>query len=172
MAFAHYGCGAVIGDADTPRAIEHLDESARLTEPAASTVHYLARNTLMRLHAQQGGTDEAMRNLRLVLTSWVDINLRYNVGWCLAAAAWMFATLDEPTTAAILGGVVDAEVVAPRIRSGADHDRFIAALEMARDVLGGDEYERLYARGAAMTYEEAIAFTLAEATRVEAEASG
>ena len=71
---------------------------------------------------------------------------------------------------AVLGGVVTGSplgtmsMVAPR-----DREERARALEQVRATLTPDEYDADFARGAAMSYEEVVAYTLGELDRLIAE---
>jgi non-specific serine/threonine protein kinase len=82
---------------------------------------------------------------------------------CLDALAWAAAACDEATRAVTLAAAAEAAWAAiPAVPAPPLRQRHDAALAAARTASPGADYRAAYAKGAAMTQAEAIAFALGE----------
>jgi tetratricopeptide (TPR) repeat protein len=154
---------------DDPRAaLDALEESVAISRSGVqrgTLSDALAR--IAELRAREHQTPEALGALRAALV----------YGHEFGQQAWLVTALDrgiqvlghlghwEPT--AVLGGmVVDGPLGRLSILPVAEHQARSEALERARQELGDHRYRAAHTRGAAMTYEQIIEYTLAELDRL------
>ncbi len=150
--------------------IEALDECLALSRAVAILDHadvLQALGLLAKVRAGRGERTPVIVALREAIVRCHDTGQRYVLlSQILNYALSAVADLDAPGLAATLGGVLTGgplteSAVIPRIR--ADRD---AALERVRAEMTTDEYDAAFARGVAMSYEEVVAYTLAELDRL------
>jgi predicted ATPase/class 3 adenylate cyclase len=116
-------------------------------------------------HRQQG-----LETLREAVVVARDSGIRMGLIVAVDRLVQLGERLGDPHVTAVLGGVVTGSplgtmsMVAPR-----DREERARALEQVRATLTPDEYEAAFARGAAMSYEEVVAYTLGELDRLIAE---
>jgi hypothetical protein len=122
---------------------------------------------LARLRARRGERVAALGALRDAITRAHDRGNRYILlAMVLGYAVSALADLDEREFAATLGGVLtggpltDSMTLIPGVRAGRR-----VALERIEADMPSDEYDAAFARGVAMSYEEVVAYTLAEVAR-------
>jgi predicted ATPase/class 3 adenylate cyclase len=154
---------------DDPRAaLDALEESVAISRSGVqrgTLSDSLAR--IAELRAQEHQTLGALGTLRAALV----------YGHEFGQQAWLVTALDrgiqvlghlghwEPT--AVLGGMVlDGPLGRLSILPLAEHQARSDALERARQELGDHRYRAAHTRGAAMTYEQIIEYTLAELDRL------
>ena len=158
---------------DTIAALEECLAHSRAvaTPDSAAVVHVLG--LLAKLRSGRGEPIPAIEALRdAVVRAHNTGQKSFLFGGVLSYAVGVAADLDTWEFAATLGAAVtdgplaEPEWVAPPERA----DRR-ATLDHAREQLGPDRYESAHAIGTAMSYEELVAYTLAELDRLLAAAA-
>ena len=148
-----------------PRAaVDRFSECSRLAR-SSGNVWYQA-------HAQWGlavatwllgGPDEALILLRDALRSMRVLEDPIGVAQCLDMLAWIAASQQKAARAASLLGAAEAAWAAiPAVMQPALSWHHDEALGQAQKALPAAEYRAAFARGAAMSLAEAIAFALGE----------
>jgi predicted ATPase/class 3 adenylate cyclase len=89
----------------------------------------------------------------------------------VAGAAEVLLRIGEYSTATVLAGSLLEGALAWIMMSGERNAELERALVAARAQLGADQYQHLFARGAAMSYEEVLEFALEDVHRALAEAT-
>jgi predicted ATPase/class 3 adenylate cyclase len=163
LAIAHYANGMVQAEVDPDAARRHCEASMALTTGGASDVVYAnALGTLAQLFDRGGDSQGAMRTVRESIAYADSIGDRPPMVGTLHTAGRLLTRVAPPETVAVFaGGVFDgwfqamSEIVP-------ESDRLpVEALTRVEAELGADDYHSAWVRGAAMSYEELVAFALA-----------
>jgi predicted ATPase len=150
---------------DYPRAAELARDALALTE---QTGDRLATQTALQILAQaalaSGERREASRYFRASLRIASELADRVNAAYCMQGLAAVAAAGDDPSRAARLLGTAEAllEAAAIPLYAWADHEMHQRAAEAARERLGDPAWTATHDEGRAMTFEEAVAYALAE----------
>ena len=140
------------------------------TPDAVDVLHALG--LLAKLRARRGERTRAIAALRDAITRTHDTGQPFQLfSFALTYGVSVAADLDAPELAATLGAALTdgpnaglTNVVHPA--ELADRD---AVLDHAREQLAPERYDAAHATGAAMTYEQVVAYTLAELDRLLAD---
>jgi predicted ATPase/class 3 adenylate cyclase len=157
---------------DQQRAVEAFDECIELCRQGASDAVFagsLGRSGL--LHVRAGDVGSGLRDLRDAVLLGRDNGDRISLVFSLDLAAQVAAELSAFEAVATIVGAAESGVVASlNMLSGLELDARRKAFERAEAALGHDIYQRLYARGASLSYEEAIEYALEALDRLIQEA--
>jgi tetratricopeptide (TPR) repeat protein len=120
------------------------------------------------LRLQAGDAPGAIDALLASITHCREIGERLSVVAALDSLVVVLTELGETEVPVVTAGVIHAEVFGPAIVIGSpeSRERRERCVALARDALGSAAYEAALARGAAMSDEEALAYTLTELDRV------
>ncbi len=172
-------------------ALQALGWGSWTIDPEPARIAFEEAVTLMKTGAIEGGIDAArarLAPLRLgagdesgaidaLLETFAhmrEIGERLSVLTALDSSLTVLAALGEDEPAAVLAGVMRAESFGPAgaMLTGPERERHEAALVTVRGRLGDDALQAALDRGATMDDNEAIAYALAELTRVRATLGG
>ncbi len=162
--------GQVLCDENPQDALSALDEAIRLFEAGAGNVMYPP--TLMIsavLRAGAGNLTGAVRAVHTVVGQAVRNGRRPDLADGVAIAALVLAgNPDSYVAAATLGGARHGLSLGQigAIYSAIHQGRYDRALEQVATSLGHDAYTNARQHGAAMTYDEIIAYTLDQLARL------
>ncbi len=161
LAVALYAHAMAVLDRDPDTTKRECQESLALTESGASDVVYAnAHGLLARAAERQNDQQSAIRFVIRAIEYADMVGDRPPMIDSMFTSARLLANSDVGTLAVLAGGIRDgwfapmAQLVRPM------EDIPVAALERARTELGEGVYTTAWARGAAMSYDELIAFTL------------
>jgi tetratricopeptide (TPR) repeat protein len=146
---------------DPVRALEAFEQAIALGRAGATQlVMGMALVGVARLRARSGDRAAALHALRAALVDSDHVGFRPIVTEVLGPGAEILIRVGRPATAVTLSGsVLDgalAEIMVSSDRN-AELERMLAGV---REELGPDEYDRAFARGAVMSYEEIVEFVL------------
>ncbi|HEY8217451.1 MAG TPA: BTAD domain-containing putative transcriptional regulator [Acidimicrobiia bacterium] len=174
LAHALYARGHVLAEIDPEAALAALDESIALTRAGASAFAFgAALHQAARLRAQIGDAGAAMQALKASVAHEHQRGSRPSIVITLTVGVDVLATLGYAEQAAVLAGVITGGPLAPLIADRIDSTEQVSlerALAPVREKLGADGYARCTARGAAMSYDEIIDYTLTELDQLPAPA--
>jgi hypothetical protein len=156
LATALWVAGLVSQRDDPDQALEHLEASAALLRQGAFHV------SIALVHAHRARLRDERGELSLAVDA-LDEGLDYirragpqlDVVATFAQMSRTFARNGAPEASATIAGIVSEGAIASLAGAGTP-DRVARASATARAALGDHVYEQLYARGAAMTYPEAM----------------
>jgi predicted ATPase len=165
LAQAFYFLGWALRDRDPDEAMAVFDRFVALARRGASTLPLATGLFLVaRLAASQGHAEVARSRLREALEEAIRDDSWAQITMGLDTAVDTFWYLGEARAAAVLAGAVEttlAHLRFPAVASrGPGLPVRIANLTGARETLGDTSYEQAWAEGAAMSRQEAVAFTL------------
>jgi hypothetical protein len=124
-----------------------------------------------RLRSRMHDPRQSLEALHDGLTHSIYLGYRPVVVEVLGQSAVILLRNGELEPGTVLGGsLLRGALPAFNVRAEAEIADIEAALLDAREALGDQEYQRLYDRGAAMTYDEVLAFAL-DAVRPQSTAS-
>ncbi len=172
LAIALFGYALAHWQDEPESARAAVEESLALTEAGASdTVYSDALELLARLERAAGDIERALHTTERSLREAIGVSNRPSV----LSSQWYFAEAlgllgRDPEVGAVLHGYTTRGADAPlmpavRGREAQLHDQSIAAM---RSALGGERFEQLAARGAAMDYDTAVEYTMQELERIRA----
>ncbi|MCJ7671401.1 MAG: hypothetical protein MUP67_05060, partial [Acidimicrobiia bacterium] len=116
---------------------------------------------LTRVDANYGDPTAALDSARTAIRHFVETGYRIQAVFTLKHSANAFRRAGHPDVAAILLGWVDQQP--QRGTAGEEGELYERQQAETRDVLGPDEYDAFTARGAAMSYDEIVEYTLQQA---------
>jgi hypothetical protein len=154
---------------DDPRAAAGaLDESIALSRAGAGDAVFSTSLALLApLRARVGDIEGATRALHEGLAHGRDIGDRAVVAQCFASVAEVAFTAGEAVLAAVCGGVLDSDdfrgLLSTNDPHGPARER---VLTRVRGDLGEDEYASRVAEGAALAFDQALAYALDEFERM------
>jgi hypothetical protein len=90
----------------------------------------------------------------------------------LGQGAELLLEVGEPSTATVLAGSLLEGALAAIMVSSQRNAELERTLVATRDTLGAEHYQRLFGRGASMSYEEVVEFALDNVHRAMAETTG
>ena len=161
------GALAMVGwsywNTDPQAALLALEESVELTRQGATDSAFpTALGRIVPLRARLGDRLGALLALREAITYVRDTGSRPNFVGVLNWGAAALAQLGEADLAAEFAGAARGplSVLFGGFVSGPDAEEFATALARLRSSLGPQEYAAATARGASLSYEAAIAYTL------------
>ncbi len=162
---------ALTREADDPdAALAALDENVELVRGGANDVNFgaaLAR--IARLHDGNGDLAGAFDALHEAVTHFQRVGPRTELTTLVAQLARTLAGHGAAEPAAVLAGIVAAGPLAAMAASGTP-ERMERATAAARAQLGNTAYDDAFARGATMTFDDAIAYVRIEVDRNTADA--
>ena len=165
VALQLFALAMAIGGEEPDRALVLLEESASLTRAGAEDTGF--GQTLGIIALGRAGTDPtgALETLREAITHCHQGGLRTEVARVLDRGFRVLTRVGRPEAAAVLVGALTAPHAPPVLIPAHEAPDRRAALEELQACLGAEEYERALARGASMSYEDIVGFTLAELDR-------
>lgn len=165
IGWADYALGEALAAVDPDEAIIAID--AALARSRATGNRFLAGVALVSaasIRARHRDPRAALPLFGQVIDHWQGAG-NWTQQWItIRNVIDLFARLGSDVAAAVLCGALDASRTAPRL-FGADADRLTSTKASLRARLGDPHYQRCYTRGAAMTDEAALAFTVTEINR-------
>jgi predicted ATPase/class 3 adenylate cyclase len=166
LAIASFGLGWALRHRDPDQAMAAFNESVALNSrgAAASTVYALSLSFGARIAASRGDGQGARVRLEQALEESRRDDDWNTLAGSLDAAVDTFYCLDDLQAAATLAGALDAAFAPlrwPYISStGPGLAVRTANLERTRQTLGPALYEEAWAKGASMSWQDALAFAL------------
>jgi predicted ATPase/class 3 adenylate cyclase len=161
---------ALTHEADDPdAALAALDEKIELVRAGANDVNFgAALAHIARLRDRNGDLPGALDALHKAVTHFQRVGPRAELVVVVAQLARTLASHGEAEPAATLAGAVAS---GPLAAMGASRtpQRMERATAAARSQLGDTAYRNAFARGAAMTYDDAIAYARTELDRAIAQ---
>ncbi len=162
LAVALYARAMGLIDTDPEVAKRECEESLALTESGASDVVYANVHTLLARIAEKKHDPQVAIRFLIRAIEYADmVGDRPPMIDSMFTAARLLADADAETLVVLTGGIREGWFASMSQLVRPTEDIPAAGLERARAELGDDGYERAYARGAALSYDELIAFTLA-----------
>jgi hypothetical protein len=159
IVMATFALGWSLIDDDAATAIEHLTHTIELCRDGAIDAVYapaLLHRASLRLSLDQPA--DAVADLRRGFLHSVEIADELTIGGGAVIASSAMARADRPDVAAVMFGIIDAEVM-PNYWGGGRGARQVDELRdelLAR--LVESEYRAAHAHGASMSYDEAVAY--------------
>jgi tetratricopeptide (TPR) repeat protein len=157
-----YSLAYTLQDDDPSRAVaclrEQIDASDQLRWDAMTGLCWMM---LCRVEANHGDPTAAIESARTAIRHFVETGYRIQAVMTLKVSAAAFRRAGHPDVAAILLGWVDQQP--QRGTAGEEGELYERQQAETRDVLGPDEYDAFTARGAAMSYDEIVEYTLQQA---------
>jgi predicted ATPase len=166
LAMASYGLGWALRHRDLDEAMAEFDQSVTLNSRGAanSTVFALSLSFGARIAASRGDADGASVRLKQALWESARDDAWNTLSGSLDAAVDTFFYLDDLQAAATLAGAFDtafAPLRWPYISiAGPGLTVRTANLERTRQTLGQALYDEAWAKGASMSWQDALAFAL------------
>jgi predicted ATPase/class 3 adenylate cyclase/DNA-binding SARP family transcriptional activator len=173
LAMALFALGQAMSRSDAPRALGIFEECVALVQGGAggNIVIGGALAEVGRLRARAGDPIGAVQALRAAVQHQHDTGDRSSLAGHLLKAIAPLVQLHQPEPAAVLGSIVDKGSLAPFLLASEEERRERQeAMHATRAQLSSDAYDSALARGAAMTYDEVVTYTLGELDRLLAEA--
>ena len=157
---------ALTREADDPdAALAALDESVELTRAGASITSFgSALAHIARLRDRQGDLPGALDALQQAATHFQRVGPRTELVVVVAQLARTLSGNDHAEPAAVLAGIVSAGPLASMSARGTP-ERVARTTVAARTQLGDTAYDSAFARGAAMSYDDAFAYVRTELDR-------
>jgi hypothetical protein len=158
---------------DPQAAVAAFDESIALSRAGAGDATFPTSLLLVApLRARVDDIEGALRATREGLAVARDLGDLPSVGMTPAVAVEVAFTAGEPGLAAVFSGMLDSPVLSALLFHNDPHlPERRRVLDRVREELGENEYAACRAQGAAMSFDEGIAYTLAEFDRMIREAS-
>jgi tetratricopeptide (TPR) repeat protein len=157
-----YSLAYTLQDDDPSRALaclrEQVDASDQLRWDAMTGLCWML---LCRVEANHGDPTAAIESARTAIRHFAETGNRIQTAMTIKISANAFRPAGHPDVGAILLGWVDQQP--QRGTAGEEGDLYERQLAETRDVLGPEEYDALAARGAAMSYDEIVAYALQQA---------
>ena len=162
--------GHVLEQEEPDRALIALEESIALTRQGASDfAASAALHKAAQLRARSGETTLAFVELRDSISQDHSRGSKPSLLYTLSIAVAVLADLGQVAASAVLAGVVTQGPMAPliseRLQTGGQA-RLDQSLQRCCDVLGDDEYQTCVDRGAAMPYDEVVAYAMQVLTQL------
>jgi len=160
-ALALYALGYTLQDSDPVGAIEHLREGVELFRRSQSnTMTLLCLQLLSRLEALHGDPALALQSAHAAISHGYETGNRLYTTFGMRYSARAFLRVNRGDVAAVVLGWVDHEEYG--VLLGEEAAIYQRDVTEARDALEVERYAALTARGAAMSYDEIIDYTLHE----------
>ena len=150
LTWAHYLAGEVAAEADPHRAATEYRAAVEHGLQADSRLFVtMARSSAAALAARTGSVGQALAAFPEVLAQWVQLGNAAAQGWTLQQVVVLLVRSGAHADAAVLAGAVLAggEHV---VSFPADAQRLSAALDTARERLGGPAYTDAFNSGATL----------------------
>ena len=151
---------------ETGRALDYQEKALALATSRGETVYRsYALWELGICSFQQGRSDQAAERLREGLRLARLIIDQRNAAGCMEGLAWIAAQRDQPRCAAVMMAAADAlaHAVGSRVLPLPRLQVLRAECERrSREALGDDEFDAARREGAAMTLDEAVAYSLGD----------
>ena len=164
---------ALLGDAERARWCH--EEFLRITEPAGESFHRAyALWTFGLFMMQQGDLPRAGELIQESIRLRRDLHDLTGLGWSIESLAWAESALEHHGRAATLLGAADSlwEVMGRPLRTYQHmYPTHEACVASATEQLGSTRFEAAFARGAAFSVDDAIAYALDELSSPLAPAS-
>jgi hypothetical protein len=155
---AAWGLGVALLDKTPGRALELLEVAIELSRQVDNRLAYgSAATPAEELRTKLGGrppSSDIVAALEQV-EYWMTMGFEPNVWLTMRRIAREFAGLGDHEAAALAFGA-EAEASSKLPMRAREGDRHQAAIDASRAALGGDDYDRLAARGAAMAPEDLV----------------
>ena len=170
LAIALYGYAMVRWQDDPEEAKGAIEESLAFAESGASDVVYAdSLELLSRIQRESGDLDRALDSMNRSIQESISNGNRQSFlshGWYLVEILGLSGI--EPAVAAVLDGYTSAGPEADLMPAVLGRERQIhdKAVNAVRSALAPDEFEDLFARGAAMSYEDSANYVAAELQRI------
>jgi predicted ATPase/class 3 adenylate cyclase len=147
---------------DPSRALDAFEESASLVRSGAHDVNYGATLAhIARLRDRQGDHAQALDALLEALQHFRRVGPRTEVVVVVSQASRSLAMIQHAEAAAVLAGVVTSGPIASLTAAGSP-ERIARGAAAAHAQLGDSAYQAAFARGAAMSYDETMAYARTE----------
>ena len=172
VALALFSMGNALARSDPGRALAAFEECIALVEAGAGgrIVYGGALDGVGLLRASAGDPTGALQALRAAVALVRDSGNFNSFAGSLNGALPVLVQLDYPQSVAVLAGITTrGALAAVSLLSDDEQQERNQAMEAAQARLGPDAYEHALARGAAMTNDDAVTYTLKELDRVLAE---
>ena len=170
LAGALYLHAFAVCDDHPDEALAAAEESVRLTEAGAGDIGYsLALSLGATLRAAAGDHAGAARALRTAVVHEAGTGNRNSMATAVNRTALVLAGLpDTFEAAATLAGAITGPVlgVFPVVLTPPQQDRYRQRLAQVAATLGAERYGDAQQRGAAMTYDQIVAYTLDQLDRL------
>jgi len=154
----------MVSDEDAEQALTLAVECIRLIDGgAAGNAYSVALQTAALVQSARGNTTDAAGSITAALAFEARAGYRFAIAVDLAIAALVLAASPHGLfPAAVLSGAVAGPVLGsyPAFIGGNHQDRYVQALADVAARLGQEAYARAQAEGAAMTFDEIVAFAL------------
>jgi predicted ATPase/class 3 adenylate cyclase len=167
LVIALYAFGWASWQRDPDAAIEALEESARIArETGADSAFGPCLSETARLYARRGDLQLARARLQESLTHSYEMADYNQLSGSFVVAAVILVSVGHPEQSAVIDGFLAEGAAAAHGFAyqfgGPEGEERIQAQTSARGALGDAAYDEAYARGTAMSYDEAVAAVLAE----------
>ncbi len=158
-ALALYARAFTLQDDDPDRAISHLREGIDLfRRTRANTMTMLCFQLLSRLEVEHGDSSVALQSVLAALRLGHETGNRLYTSYGIRYSASVFLRVNRNDAAAVLWGWIDEAGYG--LLTGGELVLSEHEIDQIRDSLEAERYSALTARGAAMTYDEIIDYTL------------
>jgi predicted ATPase/DNA-binding SARP family transcriptional activator len=154
-----------VANEEPDRALHLWEESASLTRAGAADTVFGQTLGLIALSRARTDPIGALETLREAVTYCHHGGLPGEMARTLDRGFRVLTRVGHPEAAAVLVGVLTGPLATPNLIPAYEARDGLAAMDELRARLGPDEYERAVQRGASMSYEEMVGFTLAELDR-------
>jgi hypothetical protein len=153
-----YATGLALHREDPDHALEYFEEAAALVREGAVFMSIgINLAQLARLRDERGELSAAFAALDEGLEYFRRIGPQLDLPAIVAQLCRTFARNDRPEAAAVLAGVLSEGAIAD-LAGARTPERVARATAPARNQLGDTTYEQLFARGAAMSYADAMTY--------------
>ena len=169
LAIALFAKALALADDNAEIALAAAEESIALVEAGAGDSSYgHALLTVAMIRTAQDDATAAARAVRTAVAHGTHIGTRAVVASHLALGAVLLEREGYVEAAATVGGALNGPVFAHLglLIRGPHRERYDRALAYAAAALGNDTDTKAHEQGAAMTYDQAVTFTLDELGRL------
>ena len=153
--------GFVLVETDPDAATAAFEESVALTRAGASDGAFAGSlGELALLHAQAGNLAKALGVLRNAVVYTRDVGNRLQTSAVLTRAVEIIATAGQDEAAVVISSAVAYGDLRSQMLAVVEQQQSL--LDQTRSQLGDTRYEAARARGARLSYDDLVAYTLAE----------
>jgi predicted ATPase/class 3 adenylate cyclase len=173
LTLAHFAFGWAWSHDDPEAALAAFDESIALTRAGAVDGAYgaaLCQAALLRAH--KGDERGALEGLREAIAYSDEVGDRVNFSNAVNRGTEIVGRLGHAEVSAVFGGIVSGQFLGTSLiyeLKGSELVEHEAVRDRVRAELGEDDYAAATARGAAMSYDDIVGFTLGELDGILAE---
>jgi predicted ATPase/class 3 adenylate cyclase len=154
-----------VANEEPDRALHLWEESASLTRAGAADTLFGQTLGLIALSRARMDPIGALETLREAVSYCHHGGLPGEMARTLDRGFRVLTRVGHPEAAALLVGVLTGPLATPSLIPAYEARDGLAAMDELRARLGPEEYERAVQRGASMSYEDMVGFTLAELDR-------